>query len=1115
MSISSTSSRDISFPQEVRQAIQQIPASSYGFDGRQLLVSAVAREQLQKWATQHDTFVRQSPLLRSIVQHIEGPKYHGHFITDEFCQKIEGRTYDFSDPANFAEIEQNMLLLQQYFEVGIVSWEQLVGSLSLINSKGRTYLHEPRHFVPSLAFLKKLSFERLIQLLSLQDLSGDPVLHYAAIFPLMLSHVIDERKCSATELQMFLGVRNSTGQTPFHLRSNFLAFHPYLEKLTFPLICKIVRLTELSGDTLFSNKEIFSAVYAHVEKKHPSRINELLAFEDEKGSPLLQHPRVSENALNYFLAEKQMSLSGLRQLFRLYDSQGISSLHCAKNFEKLVRFVIRRKEYAAEGLSEIFIFFDKRNRTLLDFLNRAPSLPFFKEITFDLWIDIVSVCYSEGLTALGTPGEFKQVLSFFLDKLLCTPKQLVQLVSLTDKKSCGPLDSPENFKTIIEIFKSREVSIEDCISIVSAESCGWPVFFYQHNFFQILDYFIFQRRCEFTQLISLLSVVSKGGFLPLMIPDNFALFFKYLQLFQPLQQNHFEELGLPVLSIHDRHGLSVLHYSSIFSLMMPHLELMSIQDAKKVFAIQTNKGDSLLHMRGLRLLAAGLIEAYEINLGQFVNNEGVTAQDLANCQLSEAWLRRPKIAQFLRQPISKEGYLPRAKALKVRVDILWQAVEEGYKLGNLSDSALYHEKTVYSLERIKRSLDQTLLDLQEQTPWRGTPEASDKAGLHQFYSAELIDFETIVAELEKRKSPIETAGHLLDIASVRLQGDCASGEVGILEQKREALTQEPSDLEGLVCKAASSTLRAHVDAIVSAQFHGNVHASNQLYYVAGITNHPDPHALNFELTEEQSRAWITNTWDPLKFYRDFGNKISNEMAIEWLLAHTPDDFGSEYLALKEKVHAEEEEIFRIFSQGIREQISNDKEAKALISVLQTLRAPSCVVSSLDTAQKTALLRRVFEEAALAKFIVVEDLETLSCAQLQEKIESIIKEQQKTLPRDREYLVQLRRLHDSKIKLSGQVEAIFQFHQCMQQHQVPATKWRSLLQIKQVYDKDIDTLGNDTLSAHNISYSAKDHKLPSRACEHARRLAYNHTWLHSRGQMLLRMLVQMGVILSQH
>jgi hypothetical protein len=506
------------------------------------------------------------------------------------------------------------------------------------------------------------------------------------------------------------------------------------------------------------------------------------------------------------------------------------------------------------------------------------------------------------------------------------------------------------------------------------------------------------------------------------------------------------------------------------------------------------------------------------------NSDGLTVEDIDKFKISNTWIDAPKMSGSLVQTIPDEEYKKRRlPALQKKVNSLWHDLKFGSNEGELNPNLLEVYGKKYPPEVIRNILNEMLDLMEKKTPWLGTPPASDTAGLDRFYCIMLVNFEHLVEELENKNVPAETAGYLTSIAAVRLEGRCATAYQAEIQQKRDDLS-ENLDLDGFVKKAASNALDTAIEKIIRKQYHSDVHYLNQFRHACGLLPSPDHLA---GVRPEKARETLGENWSFEQCYRDFKEGVSSEHAIEWLKSKTPDEYGPEYKELENQCKVEEERILQASVAKLKEFFPED-ERKKLSNLLNTPPGPALSLDRLKNADKGLVLLETLQQALDKinglKVNFVQSVEGLQYQILkakneqerQQKLQELIQKAKSSLDKTHmpTYMKNLQVLSSLSGSLPVNVERAIAFDRHMKDAKIAPAQRLEFLKVKQEYDREIAQSAEEKLDALSIDYVPSTHRLPSLACDYARRLKYNEKLLGSHKQMLIHILKEIGVVESK-
>jgi hypothetical protein len=267
------------------------------------------------------------------------------------------------------------------------------------------------------------------------------------------------------------------------------------------------------------------------------------------------------------------------------------------------------------------------------------------------------------------------------------------------------------------------------------------------------------------------------------------------------------------------------------------------------------------------------------------------------------------------------------------------------------------------------------------------------------------------------------------------------------------------------------------------------------------------------LTIEKAQLGIIQTFDLLMFYREFGHKITNEIALEWLKSHTPDTFLPKLKTLGAYAKEVEEAASSEMKQRLKKYLSSNRAEKLALD-LRGKTAPGLQAVSLKSAEKEELIHCACLQDKRLSFLkdadFMKNLTDNSYEEIKEKIQEAVAKQRRTYPKDQEWLKKVQELSKALAVLLEEIDAIDGFLALMDRYQIAASVRLAILQIKQVDESSLEMLG-EVVQQEGVDFSPKIHILPSSACVDARRLAYSTTLLEKRGKMLLEMLKEEGVL----
>ena len=235
MTISQISNTPI-FPAEVKAFIKA--KDSIGLQSFFKEHPAV-QKAFNEWAAAHGDFMAKSPTMKQFIATIELGS-----ATESLAKRVTESTRGFHDKVeeelanpNYYKLSpvsffSNLPEITEYFEIGLISAEQCIESLSTPGKKNKlTLLQTPDNFEKFIPFLEKLSMdeERLVTLLSI----------------------------------------GGEDKTPLHDRLVFQKAIPFLEKLPLPLLMRLLSIKDKKGSNPLQSPSVFEWTTSFLQKKLP------------------------------------------------------------------------------------------------------------------------------------------------------------------------------------------------------------------------------------------------------------------------------------------------------------------------------------------------------------------------------------------------------------------------------------------------------------------------------------------------------------------------------------------------------------------------------------------------------------------------------------------------------------------------------------------------------------------------------------------------------------------------------------------------------------------------------------------------------------------------------
>lgn len=860
------------FPNEIRGMIKTDP---YGLC-RILQDNTSVRKAFNEWAKAHESFVKQSPKMRWVINKIElSPIEMLARTVKEGANKALKSLVSTNEKIKFQEkfedeLEQNHLLnhafkeddgydlyfnlnlIGDYLEVGLISEQECVELLSIRVEIGYPKGSSPLHFntgfyraLPILEFLEEHSPERVTELLSLQD--------------------------------------KKYKQTPLHCNWEIaLPFLKYVGKRSTEQLIQILSLQDGSGRTL---------VFLHLkdmitfwDQLSTEQFIKLLSFKNKHGTTALHKTDNIYDVID-LLKFLERFPEQLIQILSIKDDQGKTPFH------DHIMFKIVNQKFPLLQLLK-----DYSSELLISILSNADifkqAVPFLATLPPD---QIVKFLKTDGTN---TPLKHDVILQNampLLEQLVeCSPEHLVELLSLKDNSNMTPLEyycnldkvtplltllgtrSPEHLVKllpVIRLFLYNPIEFEKVISFLQGQPLEYAVKY-------------------FSTLPSTSPLWNNGG------DQNFRC---AIPLLKKIRERWPEQL-VQVFSIQDEYGSTPLHNPLRFNRAIPFLATLPFELLISLLSIRDKSGLSPLSSPAIFEKALGLFTTMKkLPNEQFMKLLSIqgSSLDLILWEPSPTWFTKPKYEADMKDVIPKADYDQRVVDLQIGVEALWVSAKEEFTPRILEVSG-----KSYAADEILQALKGIIDLMKVEEAWIGTPNEKETEFLHAFYSEQLLDFESVVANLSKMKDNIQTAGYLVSVATPRLEGRCAAAYRTEIEQKSLLLSGDKGQLslDKIINNAAFVVLQRVIDRIVGRYYYGDVHAMHQYRYAVGLV--PQPDSLP-PITAELAQQFMLGYWNFPEIIHEFGRNVPQEFAIDWLKLQTPSDFGPEYSILFEKMVASE------------------------------------------------------------------------------------------------------------------------------------------------------------------------------------------------------------------
>ncbi|MEI8366697.1 MAG: hypothetical protein WCF65_09810, partial [Parachlamydiaceae bacterium] len=752
------------------------------------------------------------------------------------------------------------------------------------------------------------------------------------------------------------------------------------------------------------------------------------------------------------------------------------------------------------------------------------------------------------------------VLLPILEKMAESDPDAVQVIlSMQDRLGRTLLyyHLPKLLPLLTELAKIHPNAVKELLSI--RDIYGSTIFHYKHDRFTLNPLLEKMAESHPDAVIELLSIQNKKGLTPLYDDETVLL-----PILEILAESRPDAFFKGLLSMQDRLGRTLLYYH--LPKLLPLLKKMaeSHPDAvKTLLSIKDKDGNTLLHNPFAYRAAKSLIAQVGLDLSELVNTRGFSPVDLAT-QIAKKWGTDSKVSGIrlaqMAQITDETTFKAKAEQLKARVKTLWASLSLRFGEGEGEIKPVYLEVDgrIRTIEEIGLALvngeDGILDKIEHQTPWLGTPPEGDTPGLLQFYSEMLLNFESIMNLLEEKNNVLESAGTLIHLAGVKIEGRCAAAYQAEIRQ-RELCLSGTGSLDDIIKGAASSALLAVIEKCMIKHGHqGNVHVLTTFMYAMGLVLTPDQLS---PFNVEQAQKMIFDDFDMGLFLTKF-KELVEDVASQYLKENTPPD-TDERLPLADGTtisYSEQEAVLKE-----KENIEVDQAKGCLMSLLQNENIDD-LFGALDELHGTSLKG------------IVEEYQHLPNV----GIEAAVFAYGKNLVKNRHKLddIDLTRLIGDKTTSSSKAEFDARLTtECVAKFPLeglsPAEQWRvpiarmsfkrtietvrGMVLSARAFEKEMDSRGPvdiekrwkilesqvefqdalmtiaDTLPTIEVtnvetgeveqtdvfkyfSYNQKVHKRPSDALEDARRLDRNKEWLGNLAKEALKILEMNKIIESE-
>lgn len=852
------------------------------------------RQVFKKWTEEHEKFVEQSPVMQII--------------------KKEAYLEDCRDESSFSVMQENPLKF-------------LLGKIGKWFGK------------PSISEKQTIA-EKIENGSSLRDLSEEEVNH---LITYGLEYV-QSGLLSMEKLQEAI-VRCHYNQAILLQEKSVL--NPFM-----PL------LMQLNGDQLLSlflakndGMNLFFSYLNHYDKQNLKQLLE--KFSDDQFSQFVSALQENTRAFTGTLISDLLTIRWPR-LLQLEEDK-LRQLFSVKNLAGESLFAVFKFDFSKKKINSIFQKFnpfwlinklsetDDNGRTLLfnatfaecaqNMINQISDEQFLSEISDPTGVNFL----------------FNHAVEYFLPHLeKLSAEQLIPILTLQDARGKTPLHYQLcNFEAKVDerlknIFS--KLSPEECVQILSIQDREGRTILHTFPPWNHLISPFGLEKLDAQLRMTLLSIQDYAGETPISkyVQDDryWDYGYGYEQIFKMLEDCTDHQLAF-LFFLNNSEERNLLDHQVFYDWFKARIEKMSRETFVQLLSAPCKGNRPFVNQPCIFNLIRAAIQKHQIDVSLF-DIEGELPLELSlHYQLSESWVTKDKIPAGEYPILSKEDYDKQVALLKEQVNELWNSIEFKPKGKEaVEESLLVVNDTPYSKYQIGKLLDEMLGLMVNETAWLGTPRADQPEKVHRFYCEMLFNFQQLTdylrnqlvsdeppSQSELNRVLTEIAGYLIDIAAIRIEERCATAYQMEILQKKQLAHGEVADVDRVVEDSAANALLAIVEKIVREHCGNDSHYMTQFLYAAGLVSEPDsllslPDSSE-SLSVEKAQGIILQIVNMENIFKGFAEGVSHEMAVEWFKKRTPEDFGPEYLTLRQELQLKE--------QAIRENAARQMDLPAEIS----------------------------------------------------------------------------------------------------------------------------------------------------------------------------------------
>jgi hypothetical protein len=553
-----------------------------------------------------------------------------------------------------------------------------------------------------------------------------------------------------------------------------------------------------------------------------------------------------------------------------------------------------------------------------------------------------------------------------------------------------------------------------------------------------------------------------------------------------------------------------IHNVVMCKVVLPHLISIDPELAMNALLIRDDKGNSALHTRVILDIAKPLVDLLKYDLSKCVNLAHLSP--INRVEFLDGWMKSYKVRGGIHEPLKESEYDARALKAENEVLSIFDALHFSQE-GGINPEFLFSgnkqkltkEKIIQQKAAVRVALVEILQKIKEKRVYLGTPEASDRRGLHLFYSEMLLNLEQIVTFIKGQEANVQ-AGTIVQLASVEMEGRCAAAHQAEIRQRADCcmlnMGNSKISLDSIIRGALNNGLIRIVEEVLKLRSSSSdVHIFTRLLFSVGLVMSDDP--LCKSLDVDEAFALINSRMNFHEYFNGLEKDLAPEYVDEFVRNLIPLDYDKEfalqdarpssYKKLMHDVSTQERALFETF-QGLCLALGCPEENKApLMSFFKEYRSANLNQLKKVLEQETDLEKA---NAVLIKQEQEECDKTTFKNPLQKrmKLQNLVISQKQ---RSDAILTVQNKLDQLGIRREEHVKIVDAF----------ISYQTALIALAEQFPEDSDGEGAEAL---HFSFSLNTQILPSRAIELARQLKHNES-LDTSKVRLMRLLEHFGVI----